>query len=171
MFDGPGFDPKRALLRGVPFSNLGAYVFGAQAAEIEIDEATGKVEVIEAWSAHDVGKAINPQAVEGQIQGGFVQGLGYALTEEMVWDGGRLANPTFMDYKIPGSLDVPYGIHPIIVEHPEPTGPFGAKGVGEPCLVGVAPTIRNAIAHAAGIRLARMPFTAERVLDALDRRG
>ena len=167
MFDGPGFDPKRALLRGVPFSNLGAYVFGAQAVEIEIDEVTGKVEVIEAWSAHDVGKAINPQSVEGQIQGGVVQGIGYALTESVEWDGGRVVNPTFMDYKIPGALDVPYAIHPIIVEHPEASGPFGAKGVGEPGLIGVGPAIRNAIAHAVGVRLSVMPFSAERVWTAM----
>jgi len=167
MFDGPGFDPKRALLRGVPFSNLGAYVFGAQAVEVEVDEVTGKVDVIEVWSAHDVGKAINPQSVEGQIQGGVVQGIGYALTEDVVWDGGRVVNPSFMDYKIPGSLDVPYAIHPIIVEHPEASGPFGAKGVGEPGLVGVGPAIRNAIAAATGVRLSVMPFTPERVWTAM----
>jgi CO/xanthine dehydrogenase Mo-binding subunit len=167
MFDGPGFDPKRALMRGVPFSNLGAYVFGAQAVEVEIDELTGQVEVVEVWSAHDVGKAINPQSVEGQIQGGVVQGIGYALTEELEWDGGRVVNPTFMDYKIPGALDVPHAIHPIIVEHPEASGPFGAKGVGEPGLIGVGPAIRNAIAHALGKRLAVMPFTPERVWTAM----
>lgn len=167
MFDGPGFDPKRALLRGVPFSNLGAYVFGAQAVEVEIDEATGKVEVVEVWSAHDVGKAINPQSVEGQIQGGVVQGIGYALTEDVIWDGGRVVNPSFMDYKIPGALDVPYAIHPIIVEHPEASGPFGAKGIGEPCLVGIGPAVRNAIAGAIGKRLSVMPFTPERVWTAM----
>jgi CO/xanthine dehydrogenase Mo-binding subunit len=167
MFDGPGFDPKRALLRGVPFSNLGAYVFGAQAVEVEIDEATGKVEVVEVWSAHDVGKAINPQSVEGQIQGGVVQGIGYALTEDVIWDGGRVVNPSFMDYKVPGALDVPYEIHPIIVEHPEASGPFGAKGIGEPCLVGIGPAIRNAIAGAIGKRLSVMPFTPERVWTAM----
>lgn len=167
MFDGPGFDPKRALLRGVPFSNLGAYVFGAQAIEVEVDEVTGQVEVVEVWSAHDVGRAINPQSVEGQIQGGVVQGIGYALIESVEWDQGKVVNPSFMDYKIPGAMDVPYGIHPIIVEHPEASGPFGAKGVGEPGLVGVGPAIRNAIAHAVGKRLAVMPFTAERVWTAL----
>jgi carbon-monoxide dehydrogenase large subunit len=154
-------------MRGVPFSNLGAYVFGAQAVEVEIDEVTGKVEVVEVWAAHDVGRAINPQSVEGQIQGGVAQGIGYALAEEVVWDGGRVVNPSFMDYKIPGSLDLPYAIHPIVVEHPEASGPFGAKGVGEPGLIGIGPAIRNAIAHATGKRLAVMPFTPERVWTAL----
>lgn len=167
MFDGPGFDPKRALLRGMPFSNLGAYVFGAQAVEVEVDEVTGQVEVVEVWSAHDVGKAINPQSVEGQIQGGVVQGIGYALTESVEWDSGKIVNSTFMDYKIPGVMDVPYAIHPIIVEHPEASGPFGAKGVGEPGLVGVAPAIRNAVAQAVGRRLAVIPMTPERVWAAL----
>ena len=105
--------------------------------EVEVDGRTGRVEVIQAWSATDVGKAINPGLVEGQLEGGFVQGLGYALVEEMVWDGPRLANPNLMDYKVPGSLDVPYKINSIIVEHPQPDGPYGAKGVGEISLVTV----------------------------------
>jgi xanthine dehydrogenase molybdopterin-binding subunit B len=98
-------------------------------------------------------RAINPGAVEGQIQGGVVQGLGYSLFEEMVWDGGRLANPSFMDYKIPGSLDVPPNITSIIIENPESTHPFGAKGIGEPPIVGVAPAVANAVSHAAGVRV------------------
>jgi CO/xanthine dehydrogenase Mo-binding subunit len=106
--------------------------------------------------------------VEGQIQGGFVQGLGYALTEEMQWDeSGRLTNPTLMDYKVPTALDTPIEINPIIVEHPEPSGPFGAKGVGEPGLIGTAASIANAVAKATGKRLHRLPMTPERVLDAL----
>ena len=104
----------------------------------------------EAWSAVDVGKAINPGAVEGQIEGGFVQGLGFALTEEMVWDGARLANPSLMDYKVPTSLDAPYGVHSIIVENAEPDGPFGAKGVGEIGINAVAPAIANGIAATFG---------------------
>ncbi|MGA9319533.1 MAG: xanthine dehydrogenase family protein molybdopterin-binding subunit, partial [Xanthobacteraceae bacterium] len=120
LFDGERLDPKRALIEGFAFSNLGAYIFGAQAVEAEVDEVTGAVRVLRAWSAHDVGCAINPQMVEGQIQGGFVQGLGYALTEEMQWDeSGRLTNPTLMDYKVPTALDTPIEINPIIVEHPE----------------------------------------------------
>ncbi len=170
LFDGPPFDPARARLEGIAFGNMGAYIFGAQAVEVEVDEATGAVTVTGAWVAADVGRAINPAAVEGQLQGGFVQGMGYALTEEMVWDSGRLANPTLMDYKIPGVLDSPHDIVAMIVEDPEPTGPFGAKGVGEPALVGVAPAVRNAIANATGARLAKLPLTPERVFGALRQR-
>lgn len=169
MFDGERFDPKRAAVDRIAFDNLGVYIFGAQAVEVEVDEATGKVEVLRAWSAHDVGRAINPRSVEGQIQGAFVQGLGYALTEEMIWDDdGRLANPSLAEYAVPGVLDVPCDIVPIVLEDPEPTGPFGAKGIGEPALVGAAPAIANAIANATERRIRRLPMTPERVLDAID---
>lgn len=161
-------DPKHTLLAGfVSFDNVGAFTFGAQAVEVEVDEVTGKVDVVEAWCAHDVGRAINPGAVEGQIQGGFVQGLGYALTEEMVWDGGRLENPNFMDYKIPCSLDVPFDINAIIVEKPDPLHPFGAKGIGEPPLIGAAAAIPNAVASATGVRVRKLPISPERMMRAL----
>ena len=170
MYDGERFDPKRAVIKGFPFSNIGTYVFGAQVVEIEVDEVTGEISVVEAWSAHDVGRAINPLAVEGQIQGGFVQGIGYALNEEMVWDNGTLINPTMVDYKVPGALDVPYAITPIIVEHPEPSGPFGAKAIGEPGLIGVAPAIANAVADATNVRLRDLPMTPERMFRAMTER-
>ena len=141
--------------------------FGAQVAEVEVDEVTGQVEVLEYWAAHDVGRAINTSAVEGQIQGGIVQMIGYALTEEMLWDNGRLINPTMMDYKIPGMADVPYKIHPLIVEVPEETAPYGAKGVAEICAVGAAPAIVNAIQNAVGVRVTQIPATPERVLKAM----
>ena len=172
VFDGPRFDPKRALVARLAFDNLGAYAFGAQCAEVDVDEVTGKIEVLRVWSAHDVGKAVNFGSCEGQIQGGVAQGLGYALYEEMVWDDdGRLANPSFADYKIPGSLDLPAEIVPIVIEDPDPTGPFGAKGVGEISLVGVAPAIANAVAAATGARLRRLPMTPERVIAALEGPG
>jgi CO/xanthine dehydrogenase Mo-binding subunit len=165
VFDAGELDPKLAFTNGfLSWSSCGVYTFGAQIIEVEVDELTGKVEVIQVWSAHDVGRAINPGAVEGQIQGGVVQGLGYGLFEEMVWDGGRLANPSFMDYKIPGALDVPPRIDAIIIENPESTHPFGAKGIGEPPIVGVAPAIANAVSNAVGVRIRRLPVTAERVL-------
>ena len=114
----------------MPVNGLGTFIFGAQIAEVEIDEVTGKVEVQEVWSSHDVGRAINPGAVEGQIQGGVVQGLGYALMEEMVWEGGRLVNPTFMDYKIPGSLDVPSAIHSLVIRESRSDTSVRRKGCG-----------------------------------------
>jgi len=169
VYDGEPFDPKRSTMVGFPFSNLGVHMFGAQVVEVEVDEDTGKVTPLAAWLSHDVGRAINPLAVEGQIQGGFVQGLGYALCEELVWDDGRLTNPTMMDYKIPGTLDVPLAIETIIVEEPEPSGPFGAKGVGEPGIIGAAPSVANAVASAVGVRIHQIPLTPERVFDAIAR--
>jgi CO/xanthine dehydrogenase Mo-binding subunit len=169
VYDGEPFDPKRCTMVGFPFSNLGVHMFGVQVVEVEVDTDTGKVTPTEAWLAHDVGYAINPLAVEGQIQGGFVQGLGYALCEELTWDNGRLSNPTMMDYKIPGILDVPLAIHALIVEEPEPSGPFGAKGVGEPGIVGAAPCVANAVAAAIGIRIHQIPLTPERVFTAMSR--
>jgi len=166
-YDGENFDPKRGFIKGFPFGKIGAWVFAAQAVEIEIDEATGKITPLEVWSAHDIGKAINPSSVAGQVEGGVVQGIGYALYEEMVWDTGRLANPSLMDYKIPGTLESPPKINTILIEEPDETGPFGAKGIGEPPIVGIAPAIANALAHASGIRLRRLPMAPESVLRAL----
>ena len=162
-------DPKRMLLRGFALmpDGIGIFTFGAQVAEVEVDEVTGQVEVLEYWAAHDVGRAINTGLVEGQIQGGIVQMLGYALTEELLWDNGRLVNPTMMDYKIPGMADVPDKIHPLLIETPEASAPFGAKGVGEICAVGPAPAVTNAIKNATGARVNQIPATPERVLQAM----
>jgi CO/xanthine dehydrogenase Mo-binding subunit len=167
VFEKPSVDPKRAIAVGLPFPQIGAFAFGALVVDIEIDETTGKIEVKRAWSAADVGRAINPLAVEGQIEGAFVQGMGLALSEEMVWDGARLANPTLMDYKVPTTLDSPYEIHSIIVEAPEPDGPFGAKGVGEIGINVVPAAIANAAAVATGKRFDALPLTPERVLRAI----
>ncbi len=166
MVEGPPFDAKRAALSGFPFGHLTAYIFGVHMVEVEVDPETGKVNVVKGVAAHDVGRAINPLVVEGQIQGGFVQGIGYALTEELVLDGGKVANPTLVDYRIPSALDVP-DVIPIIVESGEPSGPFGAKGVGECGLVGTAPAIANAIYDAVGVRIRELPITPERVLKGL----
>jgi CO/xanthine dehydrogenase Mo-binding subunit len=168
VYDKPAVDPKRAVTSGVPFPQIGVFSFSAIICDIEIDEATGKTSVIEAWSACDVGKAINPLSVEGQIEGGFVQGLGFALFEEVVWDGARIANPSLMDYKIATTLDAPHKIHALIVEEPEPDGPFGAKGIGEIPICAVAPAIANGIAAVTGSRLRRLPMTPERVLEAME---
>jgi len=171
VFDGPGFDPKRASIHRLAFANLGVYTFGAHCVEVDVDTATGAVAVRRAWCAHDVGHAINPVSCEGQIQGGFVQGMGYALTEALHWnDDGWLTTTTLADYKIPGALDVPPDIHAIVLEDPEPSHPLGAKGIGEPSLVGAAPAIANAIRAATGVRLTTLPMTPERVLDALETR-
>jgi CO/xanthine dehydrogenase Mo-binding subunit len=171
VFDGPGFDPKRASIHRLAFANLGVYTFGAHCVEVDVDDATGAVQVRRAWCAHDVGRAINPVSCEGQIQGGFVQGMGYALTEEMRWNAeGWLTTVTLADYKVPGVLDTPPEIHAIVLEDPDPTHPVGVKGIGEPSLVGVAPAIANAICNATGARVRVLPMTPERVLDALEAR-
>ncbi len=161
-------DPEFAQMSGfLGLDALSVLTFGAQVVDAEVDETTGAVRVHEAWCAHDVGRAINPGAVESQIQGGFVQGLGYALSEEMLWEDGRLVNPSFMDYKFPGVLEAPDKINTIILETPEKSHPFGVKGVGEPPLVGAAPAINNAISAATGLRLKQIPLTPERVLRGL----
>ncbi len=161
MVEEPAFDRKG--FQGFPFGTMTAYIFAAQAAEVEVDVETGQVRVLRGASAHDVGHAVNPQNVEGQIEGGYVQGLGYALTEETVFDGGKVINPSFADYKILPAVDVP-PLEPIIVEAYDETGPFGAKGVGEPGLVGVAPAVANAIFDAIGVRITDLPITPEKIL-------
>lgn len=160
-------DPKRAVAQGLPFPRIGVLSFAALVVEVEVDEVTGQTKVLKAWSALDVGRAINPKLVEVQIEGAFVQGLGYALFEEMVWDGGRLSNPTLMDYKVPTIADVPYDIESIIIEAPEPDGPYGAKGAGEIGINAVPAAIANAIMDATGYRHRHLPMTSERVFNGL----
>ncbi|WP_422372178.1 xanthine dehydrogenase family protein molybdopterin-binding subunit [Hoeflea sp.] len=164
VFDEPTHDPKRAIALGLPFPRIGVFSFAALGVDVDVDDASGQVTVQEVWSAADVGRAINPRLVEVQLHGGFVQGLGYALYEEMVWDGPRLANPSLMDYKVPTSRDVPDAIHTFIIEDPDPTGPFGAKGAGEIGLNAAAGAIANAVAKATGARHSHLPLTGERVL-------
>jgi len=167
IFDQPTIDPKRATAIGNSSRASGVFSFGALVVDVEVDELTGKVTVLRVWTAADVGKAINPKSVEGQLEGAFVQGLGYALSEEMVWDGGRLANPSMMDYKIPSSREAPFEIHALIVEAPEPEGPFGAKGAGEVGINTVAPAIANAVSAAVGVRYRTLPLSPERILRGL----
>ena len=167
VYDSPTIDPDIAKSHGVPFHSLGVFAFSAMVSEVDVDEVTGKTSVDKVWYAVDVGQAINPGLVEGQIHGGFAQGLGLSLYEEMVWDGGRLANPTLMDYKAPGAAEITYDIDCTIIEHPEPDGPFGAKGVGEITLVPVPASIANAISAATGIRPRQLPISPERVLSGL----
>jgi xanthine dehydrogenase molybdenum-binding subunit len=169
---------RRALFDGREFHGHGvaplttAPTFAAQFAEVEVDTETGLVAVLRVLAVHDVGRAINPTIVEGQVQGAVHQGIGYALSETMVLDDetGTLVNGTFMDYRVLTSADTPR-IYVLLVEEPDPTGPFGAKGVGEPGIVVTAPAIANAILHAVGTAPTRLPMTPERVLDALDALG
>ena len=147
---------------------LFAYGFAAAFAEVEVDVETGEVKILRLVSSHDVGRAINPMIVEGQILGGAAQGLGYALTEGFCFDPrtGTALNQWFLDLRTPSILDIP-DIEPVVVELGEPTHPFGAKGCSEISYVGVAPAVANAIYNAAGIRLTELPMTPDRVLKAL----
>ncbi|SCY73516.1 xanthine dehydrogenase family protein molybdopterin-binding subunit [Alkaliphilus peptidifermentans] len=142
------------------------WTYGCQGVEIEVDTETGKIEVLKVASSFDVGKIINPQLIEGQIEGGIIQGLGSAIFEELIISKGVVLNPNFVDYKIPTADDMPEMIISFI-ENEEPTGPFGARGVGEPCMVPTAPAIANAVNDALGIRIMSLPITPEKILRAL----
>ncbi len=159
------FDPPVTPLdedgQGIPYAS---YAFAAQAALVAVDTGLGTVRVLRIVAAHDVGRAVNPTQVEGQIHGGIAQGLGLALMEEYL--PGRTDN--LHDYLIPTIGDIP-PIETILIEHADPLGPYGAKGVGEPALVATAPAILNAIADATGARLTQIPATPDRVLAALGR--
>jgi putative selenate reductase molybdopterin-binding subunit len=141
--------------------------FCATFAEVEVDTETGKVRVLHMATAVDPGTAINPAQAEGQVEGAVAQGLGYALTEELVLDGaGRPLNPNFLDYKIFGAKDMPK-LTTILVETDEPLGPYGAKSISEVPINGPAPAIANAIFHAIGVRFRKLPIRPEDVLRAL----
>jgi CO/xanthine dehydrogenase Mo-binding subunit len=142
------------------------YTYGAHAAEVEVDTETGVVRILKYVAAHDVGRAINPTSVEGQIQGGVVQGLGYGLLEEILLEDGVNQTTSLASYLLPAAGDVP-DVIPIVVESGEGLGPFGARGIGEPPIGPPAATIANAIAAATGARVTRLPMTGERVLRAL----
>jgi len=160
------FDPETTRLdpetgQGAPYAT---YAFATHLAEVEVDTETGKVKVNRVIASHDVGKAIHPKNVMGQIMGGVAMGTGFALMEEFVPG----ETTSFVNYLIPTSKDVPEVI-PLIVENEEPTGPFGAKGVGEPALIPSAPAILNAIADAIGQRIYDLPANLERVLEAVQK--
>jgi CO/xanthine dehydrogenase Mo-binding subunit len=143
-----------------------AYAYGAHGVEVEVDRETGQVKILNYIAAHDVGKALNPMLLEGQIYGGGLMGIGYALGEKMVYEKGYLKNGTFLDYKMPTVKDAP-PVQAVIVETDEQAGPYGAKGIGEPGLVPTAPAIANAIYDAVGVRIKDLPITPEKVLRAL----
>ncbi len=143
-----------------------AYAFASQAIEVEVDTYTGNVKVLNVYVGQDVGKVLNPLGLAGQIEGGVVMGMGYALTEELVVENGMVLNPNFHDYKLPTACDVP-DIHFYPIETIDDRGPYGAKGVGEAPLIPTAPAIANAIANAIGVKIDELPITPEKVLKAL----
>jgi CO/xanthine dehydrogenase Mo-binding subunit len=156
--DTTGLDPVDGA--GRPWQ---AYVFGCQVAEVEVDTVTGEVQVLGIWAAHDVGRAVNPQGVEGQIEGGIVQALGQGLMEDYVLADGHTSTSGFAKYILPTSLDVPR-VNSIIIEDHDPIGPLGVKGIGEPAMVPTIPAVMNAIYDAVGVRILDLPATPEKVL-------
>jgi CO/xanthine dehydrogenase Mo-binding subunit len=157
------FDPPTSALdengQGVPYA---VYGFGAHMAEILVDLELGTVKVLKVTAAHDVGRAINPTLIEGQIEGGAAQGLGQALMEEFFPGKGE----NLHDYLIPTVGDMP-AVESILIEDPSPIGPFGAKGIGEQAVIPTAPAILNAIYDATGVRIRRVPATPDRIRAAI----
>ncbi|MBW2341544.1 MAG: xanthine dehydrogenase family protein molybdopterin-binding subunit [Deltaproteobacteria bacterium] len=161
------YDPPTEMLDRELKGNLSCtYAFGTTGIEVEVDEKTGEVKILQLFAAHDVGKAINPILLKGQIYGAAYIGAGYGLTEEMKLENGRVMNPNFLDYKMLTAKDV-VPVEPIVIEPGDEDGPFGAKGIGEPGLVPTAPAIANAIYDAVGVRIKSLPITPEKVLAAL----
>ena len=164
MFRAPFTDPiDQETGQGPVFPD---FTYGCHAVDVAVDSETGEVTVLKSVGAHDIGQAINPQAVEGQIEGGALMGQGYALSEELIYEEGKLVSPSFSEYLIPTSMDMP-DIQCIILESRSGLGPFGAKGIGEPSLTPVAPAIANAVADAIGTRVFDLPITPEKVVQAI----
>ena len=143
------------------------YTTGCQAVDLEVDTQTGQITILRVASAFDVGKAINPDQVRVQMEGGIVQGISTALFENLKYEDGVPQNPNFTDYRIATSVDMPGEIFPIIVEVPQDDGPWGARGIGEHPMIPTAPAIANAVCDAAGVRIFEMPLTAEKVFLAI----
>jgi len=160
-----------------PFRNLTQYeriegqvfpdfTFGTHAAEVAVDEETGEIQVLKLIACFDVGRAINPSSVEGQLEGGAIYGMGYGLMEEVIMEKGVTLTPSFSEYLLPTSMDVP-DVETILIESGEGVGPFGAKGVGEPSVCSVAPAICNAVYDAIGVRIYDLPLTPEKIVKAI----
>ena len=144
-----------------------SYSFGAHAVEVEVDEETGRVRVVDFVAATDCGNVINPALAESQVEGGAAQGIGYGLLEDLVCEDGQVLNPHFSTYRIPTATEMP-PVRSYWVETDDPRGPYGAKGLGEMGLVPTAAAIANAVYAATGARVTRIPLTPERVLNAID---
>lgn len=145
----------------------GSYGFEAQIAEVEVNKETGEVKILKMWDAHDIGKAINPQSVEAQIEGSLVMGIGYTFLENLQFDKkGRPANGNFAHYRLPRSMEMPT-MESILIETNDPEGPFGAKGMGEASLLPTSAAIANAIEDAIGVRIKELPITPDKILKAL----
>ncbi|WP_236601795.1 xanthine dehydrogenase family protein molybdopterin-binding subunit [Ktedonobacter sp. SOSP1-52] len=146
------------------------FTFGAHAAEVAVDEETGEVTILKYSCCHDVGRALHPQSIAGQIQGGVARGLGFSLMEQVVIANGQIQTPSLGEYLIPTALDVP-DIATIMLESGEGLGAFGNRGIGEPPAAASAGAIANAIYAAVGVRITELPITSERVFRALQQQS
>jgi selenium-dependent xanthine dehydrogenase len=166
-YEAPKTQPLGLLDENGKFGDMHfAYSYGVQAAEVEVSKLTGEVRVLKVISANDVGMAVNPLGLQGQIEGGVMMGLGNCLTEEFIVENGNVVTDRLARYRVPGILLTPEIIS-IIVEHPTREGPYGAKGVGEICSIPTTPAITNAIYNAVGVRVDRLPVDQEIILSAL----
>jgi CO/xanthine dehydrogenase Mo-binding subunit len=156
------YDPQT----GQSFPNF-AYGYMAQVAAVEVDTETGQVTLLNVIAVNDVGKAINPQQVEGQIEGAIVQAMGYSILEDFVQKDGYVLTPSLSTYLIPGILDIPEKVHTFILEYPEPIGPWGARGMAEMPFIPLAPAVIAAVHDATGIWFDQFPLTPVRVLTGL----
>ena len=163
------YDPPNTVQRD-PKTLMGnthsTHSFSAQGVEVEVDQTTGKIKVLRVVSAHDLGRAINPQSAEGQVEGATSTGIGYALSESYEFDQGQSLANTFRDYGLPRATDIPR-IETILIETNDPMGPYGAKGVGQTGTLLPAPAIANAVQDALGIRLTELPMNPDRVLEGI----
>ncbi len=159
--------PSRFQDKGFKGDVSGNYAFASQAIEVEVDTVTGNVQVLKVHVSQDVGRVLNPIGLQGQIEGGLATGIGYALTEEMKYEKGKLMNPSFHGYKLLTSTDIP-DVHFYPIETYDEAGPYGSKGVGEAPLIPTAAAIANAVSNALGVRFYSFPITAEKVLRALN---
>jgi 4-hydroxybenzoyl-CoA reductase subunit alpha len=159
-------ETQGGTFRGAAVGSSAGFSYAAQVVEVDVDEDTGMVRVVKVWVAHDCGRAINPLAVEGQIQGSVWMGMGQALSEETQYLDGLHARANLLDYRVPTIVESP-PIDTVIVEAPDPNGPFGAKEAGEGSLSGFLPALTSAIADAIGVRLDALPASPDRVLDAI----
>ena len=156
--------PKLALPRhrATTAHLCSAYPFAAHVAEVEVDTATGRTAVTGYWAVHDSGTIINPATARGQVLGGIAQGIGWALLEDVTSSEGRVTNPNFLDYRIPGAAELP-PVHVEFVPGHEPNGPLGAKSLGEVAINPVVAAIANAVQNATGVRSHDLPISAERL--------
>ncbi len=165
----PHVDQKREWVKNPFGQQAGTFSFGAFVVEVEVDVETGQVKLTQVTGAHDCGFAINPMAVEGQLDGNVGRAaVGASLLEEYVWDGGQMLNPNMLEHKLPLSVDMPPVIQRIIIESMDPEGPFGAKEAGLAGAMNLFQAVGNAIYDAVGVWLHELPFTPERVLEALE---